>query len=206
MLKLQKCWTYLFHSVMKWNQNAIILNQTKTYVFSVKICWLSYLRITLTELWAVVVALYGFCQGGENKRYVLSIAPTTIHTWYTISILKTVKGHANGTIYHVGLKHSFYGTIEWQHFFSPEPACLSFSLSQRCYSALLWWEKMLDWVLIFHIDQITCIENISFCDEYFKQLSMIIESQESFSSSQLGWTRGRSKTEKIEIWIDWIFL
>ena len=84
MLKLQKCWTYLFHSVMKWNQNAIILNQTKTYVFSVKICWLSYLRITLTELWAVVVALYGFCQGGENKRYVLGIAPTTIHTTYMV--------------------------------------------------------------------------------------------------------------------------
>ena len=69
---------------------------------------------------------------------------------------------------------------------------------------------MLDWVLIFHIDQIAYIEYIFFrtnmCDEYFKQLSMIIESEESFSSSQLGWTRGRSKTEKIEIWIDWIFL
>ena len=37
-----------------------------------------------TELWAVVVALYGFCQGGENKRYVLSIAPTTVYIYGTL--------------------------------------------------------------------------------------------------------------------------
>ena len=114
-----------------------------------------------------------------------------------------MKGHANGTIYHVGLKHSFYGTIEWQHFFSPEPACLSFSLSQRCYSALLWWEKMLDWVLIFHIDQITCIENISFCDEYFKQLSSIIESQESFSSFDVEIFSVRMNPREVKNWEDW---
>ena len=143
MLKIQKCWT-IFISFC--NEVKTECNNFKPDKNLYVLKFVGYLiwGLQRTELWAVVVALYGFCQGGENKRYVLSIAPTTVyiqHTWYTISILKTVKGHANGTIYHVGLKHSFYGTIEWQHFFSPEPACLSFSLSLRDAILLCFGEK-----------------------------------------------------------------
>ena len=113
-----------------------------------------------TELWAVVVALYGFCQGGENKRYVLSIAPTTtymVHYFHFENGERTCKwNHLSCWPQALFLWDNRMATLllSW--------ACLPllFSLSQRCYSALLWWEKMLDWVLIFHIDQIAYIEYI----------------------------------------------